>query len=97
MAVTQRPEGGEITTAQLPALITTSKKARATIAPFLPEGISLDRVAASLSIALAKDRAAWKGKGPSPLESCSPMSVFMAVAKIAPPKAHFAKDWVRLS
>lgn len=72
----------EITTADLPALITTSGKARNTIAPFLPPGVSLDRVAASLRIALAKDRAAWKKDGPPPLERCSPMSVFMAVAKI---------------
>ena len=80
MAVTQRPEGGEITTAQLPALITTSKKARATIAPFLPEGVSLDRVAASLSIAIAKDEAAWAAtcrkdhtkSGPAPLQRCTP-------------------------
>jgi phage RecT family recombinase len=89
-----RPEDGErptITTAQLPTIISSSKTARAVIAPFLPEGVSLDRVAASLRIALARDEAAWEAacrkdrnkSGPSPLQRCTPMSVFMAVAKIA--------------
>jgi phage RecT family recombinase len=90
-AAVQKAESSEITTAQLPALIRTSAKARSTIAPFLPEGVSLERVAASLNLALAKDRAAWALKRAkdrslqeeSPLERCSPMSVFMAVAKIA--------------
>lgn len=83
MAITTQPERREITTKDLPNLIADSSDARKTIAPFLPEGVSLDRVAASLRIALAKDRAAWKKDGPPPLERCSPMSVFMAVAKIA--------------
>jgi phage RecT family recombinase len=83
MAMTTQPERREITTKDLPALITSSKDAQHTIAPFLPEGVSLERVAASLRIALAKDRAAWKKEGLSPLERCSAMSVFMAVAKIA--------------
>lgn len=74
-------EPRELTTAQLPALITTSAKARALIAPFLPPGVSLDRVASSLRLALAKDRATAK-TSPSPLERCDPTSVFMAVAKI---------------
>lgn len=76
-------EQREITTADLPKIITSSDRARSTIAPFLPPGVSLDRIAASLRVALAKDRAAWKKDGPSPLERSSPMSVFMAVAKIA--------------
>lgn len=82
MAVTTQPERREITTRDIPALIADSADARKTIAPFLPEGVSLDRVAASLRVALARDRAAWKKEGLSPLERCSPMSVFMAVAKI---------------
>lgn len=98
MAAAQKPESEgtavaaprEITTADLPALIASSKTARNTILPFLPEGVSLDRVAASLRVALAKDKAAWEAacrkdrskSGPSPLERCSPMSVFMSVAKI---------------
>jgi hypothetical protein len=65
----------EITTADLPKLIADSKDARALIAPFLPEGVSLDRVAASLRLALAKDK-------DGNLKKCAPMSVFMAVAKI---------------
>lgn len=76
-------ETREITIADLPKVITSSDRARAMIAPFLPPGVQLERVAASLRIALAKDRAAWKKEGPSPLERCAPMSVFMAVAKIA--------------
>ena len=68
--------------ADLPQVILHSKSAQAKIAPFLPAGVSLDRVAAAVHIALAKDRAAWKKEGPSPLEKCSPMSVLLAVAKI---------------
>jgi phage RecT family recombinase len=81
----------EITTADLPKLITSSDRARATIAPFLPPGVQLERIAASLRVALAKDKAAWDAackkdrtkSGPPPLERCAPMSVFMAIAKIA--------------
>lgn len=87
MANTQEPTAvatqRDITIGDLPKLITSSDRARATIAPFLPPGVQLERIAASLRVALAKDRAAWKKEGPSPLERCSPMSVFMAVAKIA--------------
>lgn len=82
MAVTQQPEKREIAVRDLPTLVAKSSDARKAIAPFLPEGVSLDRVAASLHVALTKDRAAWKKEGPTPLERCSPMSVFMAVAKI---------------
>jgi phage RecT family recombinase len=90
-AAVQKSENTEITTSDLPALIRSSGKARSVIAPFLPEGVSLERVAASLSVALAKDRAVWEQKRrkdpklpeESPLERCSPMSVFMGVAKIA--------------
>jgi phage RecT family recombinase len=97
MAAAAKPESTavaeprEITTADLPRLITSSDRARATIAPFLPPGTSLDRISASLRVALAKDRAAWAQacrkdrtkSGPAPLERCDPMSVFMSVAKIA--------------
>lgn len=85
-------EPREVTLATLPSLITSSKQARATIAPFLPPGVQLERIAASLRVAIAKDKAAWEAacrkdprnkSGPSPLERCSPMSVFMAVAKVA--------------
>ena len=68
--------------ADLPQIILHSKSAREKITPFLPVGVSLDRIAAAVHIALAKDRAAWKKEGPSPLERCSPMSVLLAVAKI---------------
>lgn len=81
----------QLTTSDLPVVIRTSVKARNLIAPYLPEGLSLDRVAADLSIALAKDRSAWAQKRAkdrqlpeeSPLERCSPMSVFMSCAKAA--------------
>jgi phage RecT family recombinase len=94
MAAAARPEAEPGTTvakaeprpmsvADLPAVITSSKRARAMIAPFLPKDVSLERIAATMHIALAKDRAAWKKEGLSPLQQCSPMSVLLSVAKIA--------------
>ena len=94
MAAAAQPEAGPGTTvakagprpmsvADLPSVITSSKRARAMIAPFLPKDVSLERIAATIHIALAKDRAAWKKDGPSPLQQCSPMSVLLSVAKIA--------------
>lgn len=75
---TQRP----VTTADLPAVIRTSKSARAQLQAFLPEGVSLERVAASVDLALRKARADHKGTGLSALEQCEPASVLLAVAKI---------------
>ena len=80
----------ELGVADLPQIILHSKSAQAKIRPFLPAGIALDRIAAAVYVALAKDRAAWatacrndpKKSGPSPLEKCAPMSVLLAVAKI---------------
>lgn len=70
---TQEPR--EITVVDLPKLIASSKDARASILPFLPEGVSLERVAASLRLAIARDK-------DGNLKKCNPMSVFMAVAKV---------------
>ncbi len=66
----------------LPTIITTSKTAAEMIRPYLPPGVTLERVAADVRLALAKDRATWKKEGPPPLERCSPMSVILAVATI---------------
>lgn len=53
----------------------TSEQARAYIEPYLPEGVDIRRVAASLLIALKKDES---GK----LKKCTPESLLLGVAKI---------------
>ncbi|NUO65779.1 MAG: hypothetical protein HOQ34_19630 [Gemmatimonadaceae bacterium] len=72
----------EITARDLPAVIRTSATARKQLEAFLPEGVSLERVAASVDMALRKARAEHRGQGLSALESCEPASVLLAVAKI---------------
>lgn len=71
MAVQTKPEPSK-----LPAMITGNEQVRALIAPYLPPGVSLDRVAADVRLALAKDQT-------GALEKCTPASVFLAVAQIA--------------
>jgi phage RecT family recombinase len=82
-AIATQQEPRQVTVALLPKMIQDSKDARAFIAPFLPPGVDLDRVAASLKVALSKARADHKGSGEPALFKCDPMSVFMAVAKIS--------------
>jgi phage RecT family recombinase len=91
MATAARPESTTtavvqeeraITARDLPAVIRTSKSARKQIEAFLPEGVSLDRVAASLDLALRKARQEYKGTGLCPLEKCDPATMLLAVAKI---------------
>lgn len=81
-AVATVPEERPITARDLPAVIRTSKSARKQIEAFLPDGVSLDRVAASLDLALRKARHEYKGTGLCPLEQCDPATMLMAVAKI---------------
>jgi phage RecT family recombinase len=100
MAAAQKPEPGtavatqdeprQVTARDLPAVIRRSKTARAQLAAFLPPGVSLERVAASVDLALRKARADWAEAcrndrtktGLAPLERCEPGSILLAVAKI---------------
>jgi phage RecT family recombinase len=89
MATQTKPEAGtavaerrEITVRDLPAVIRTSMQARAQLAGFLPPGVSLERVAASVDLALRKARQDHNGPGLPALEKCDPATVLLAVAKI---------------
>lgn len=68
MATATKPERSN-----LPAMITSNEQVRGLITPYLPPGVSLDRVAADVRLALAKDQT-------GALEKCTPGSIFLAVA-----------------